>query len=47
VRALDMKTPGNVEHADVVEDQEPEGGDPHPIEVYAPFRAAARKIWRL
>jgi hypothetical protein len=25
VRALDMKAPGHMEHADVVEDQEPEG----------------------
>ena len=48
VRALDVKAPGNVEHADVVEDQEPEGADPHPIEVDTPVRGRstlADVIW--
>ncbi len=37
LRALDVPAPGHVEHADVVEDQQPEGADPHPVEVDAPL----------
>ncbi len=47
--ALDVELPGYVEHADMVEDQQPEGADPDPIEVDAPLRHAARNpanvIW--
>jgi hypothetical protein len=38
MRAFDVELPGNVQHADVVENQQPEGTDPHPIEVDAPLR---------
>ena len=37
--AFDMEPPGYVEHADVVEDQEAERRDPHPIQVNAPRHA--------
>jgi hypothetical protein len=35
MRALDVKAPGHIEHADVVEDQNPEGGNPNPIQIDA------------
>jgi hypothetical protein len=39
MRALDVKTPGNIEHPDMVEDQQAESGDPHPVEIDPPFGA--------
>jgi hypothetical protein len=47
MRTFDVKPPGHVEHADMVEDQQAEGGDPHPVEVDPPLRAGADGICRL
>ena len=40
MRAFDVKSPGNVEHADVVEDQKPEGADPYPVKVDTAFSSS-------
>jgi hypothetical protein len=47
MRAFDVKTPGHVKHADVIEDQQAEGGYPHPVEVDPPLGAGAAGICRL
>ena len=33
VNALDVPSPGHIEHADVIENQEPQGEHAHPVEV--------------
>jgi hypothetical protein len=42
--AFDVEPPGHVQHADVVENQQPEGADPDPIEVDAPLRAVRSEM---
>ena len=40
-RAFDMPVPAHVVHAHVVEDEQGEGADAHPVEVVAAFHGAA------